>query len=152
VAAATVALLAASWLAGRFTAGARSAAGNPPASSNSSGELGPVIGGPPPGAPFRSLIDATPGIPAIGVSQPTGDQTTIFVIRGQWWPAGEPVTVTLVGFGTSSIHPIADEDGSFNYAINQDHEFFAGSFRVGTFTIRVTDRAGASAQARIRVR
>ncbi|MGH3305153.1 MAG: serine/threonine-protein kinase, partial [Streptosporangiaceae bacterium] len=59
VAAATVALLAASWLAGRFTAGAGSASGHPAAGSShpastapsrgsGSSALGPVIG-PPPG-------------------------------------------------------------------------------------------------------
>jgi hypothetical protein len=85
------------------------------------------------------------------VSQAVGDQATIFIIRGQWWPPGKPLTISLVGFGASPVHPIVDHDGSFNYAINQDHEFFAGSIPVGTYTIRVTDGAGASAQARISV-
>jgi DNA-binding beta-propeller fold protein YncE len=85
------------------------------------------------------------------VSQAIGDQATIFIIRGQWWPPAKPLTITLVGFGTSPVHPIVDDDGSFNYAINQDHEFFAGSIPAGTYTIRVTDRAGASALARFRV-
>jgi len=166
-----VALIAASWLAGRVTAGARPAAGRPAASSSGaagspragqSSGLGPVIAAPPPGgagggqnppggAPFQSLADAPEGIPAIGVSQPTGDGDTVFVIRGQWWPVGTRVTVTLVGVGTSPVHPIADHSGTFNYAINQDDEFFAGSLPAGTYTVRVSDAAGASAQARFQV-
>jgi Protein kinase domain len=166
VAAVALALVAASWLAGRFTAGAGSGSGQPSATSSSpaagaSAQLGPVIGPPgggpqggqpPPSTqPFRTLVNATPGIPAIGVSQPTGDGDTVFVIRGQWWPAGQPVTVTLVGVGASPVHPTADHDGSFNYAVNQDHEFFAAVLPAGTYTIRVSDAAGASAQARFEV-
>jgi DNA-binding beta-propeller fold protein YncE len=90
-------------------------------------------------------------VPAIGVSQPTGDGNTVFVVRGQWWPAGEPVTVTLVGVGASAIHPVVDNDGSFNYAINQDHEFVAGQLPAGTYTVLVTDAGGHRAEARFQV-
>jgi hypothetical protein len=177
VAAATVALLAGSWLAGRFTAGAGSTSGHPAAgstaqSSNSGCDgLGPVIapppgegpppsggngapdggGSPPPNAGCTSLADGPQGVPAIGVSQPTGDAGTIFIVRGQWWPPGSRLTVTLVGHRASAIRPVVDGDGTFNYAINQDHEFFAGPLRAGTYTVRVTDAAGTSAQARFRV-
>jgi hypothetical protein len=168
-AAAIVVLLAASWLAGRFTAGAGSAPGHPAAggTSTSSGActgLGPVIapppagggppgggGRPPPGASCASLAEAPPGVPAIGVSQPTGDGSTIFIVRGQSWPQGQRLTITLVGIGTSPIHPVADHDGTFNYAINQGHEFFAGPVPGGTYTVRVADADGASAEARFRV-
>ena len=94
---------------------------------------------------FQSLVNATRGIPAIGVSQPTGDGDTVFVIRGQWWPVGQPVTVTLVGVGVSPVHPVADRGGSFNYAVNQGHEFFAGMLPAGIYTIRVSDGEAASA-------
>jgi hypothetical protein len=165
VAAVAVALVAASWLAARLTAGAGSAPGQPSATSSpaagTSAQLGPVIGppgggpgggqGPPSTRPFPSLVDATPGIPAIGVSQPTGDADTVFVIRGQWWPVGQPVTVTLVGVGASPVHPVADRAGTFNYAINQDHEFIAGVLPAGTYTVRVSDAAGTIAQARFEV-
>jgi Protein kinase domain len=166
-----VALIAASWLVGHLTAGTRPGAGRPAASSSSGGTgspragqssgLGPVIAAPPGGAgggqnpagtaPFQTLADAPAGIPAIGVSQPTGDGDTIFIIRGQWWPVGTHVTVTLVGVGTSPVQPVADHGGNFNYAINQDHEFFAGVLPAGTYTVRVSDAAGASAQARFQV-
>jgi len=165
---AVIALVGVSWLVGRVTAG--SAAGRPAASGSSTGstgagrsqQLGPVIAAPPPGGagggqnrpgtgPFPTLADATPGIPAIGVSQPTGDADTVFIIRGQWWPTGKPVTITLVGVGTSPVHPIADHDGSFNYAINQGHEFYSGLLPPGTYTLKVTDGAGMSAEARFEV-
>jgi hypothetical protein len=61
------------------------------------------------------------------------------------------VTITLVGVGTSAVHPVADRGGTFNYAINQDHEFVAGALPAGTYTIRVSDAAGASAQASFEV-
>jgi hypothetical protein len=157
-----IALIAASWLVGHLTAGARAAAGSPGTSSSrgttGSSRLGPLIAPPPGGAggaqnqPFPTLAGATPGIPAIGVSQPTGDGDTIFVIRGQWWPVGTRVTVTVVGIGTSPLHPIADHGGNFNYAINQDHEFFAGVLPAGTYTVRVSDPAGAGAAASFEVR
>jgi hypothetical protein len=170
VAVAAVALVAASWLAGRFMAGAGTSSGRPAATSSSpaagasgragQSQLGPVIAAPPPpggglgggqNPPFQTLAEATPGKPAIGVSQPTGDADTVFVIRGQWWPAGKPVTITLVGVGTSAVHPIADHGGTFNYAINQDHEFVAGALPAGTYTVQVSDAAGASAEARFEV-
>jgi hypothetical protein len=164
LAVAAVALVAASWLIGRVTAGAGSGHGHPAASGtsgNTGSTLGPIIEPPPRGggggqhppgsAPFQALTDATPGIPAIGVSQPTGDGDTVFVIRGQWWPIGQPVTVTLVGVGASPVHPIADRGGTFNYAVNQDHDFFAGGLPAGVYTLRVSDAEGASAQTTFEV-
>ena len=170
VAVAAVALVAASWLAGRFTAGAGTRSGPPAATSSNpaagasgragQSQLGPVIAAPPPrgggsgggqNPPFQTLAGAPPGIPAVGVSQPTGDADTVFIIRGQWWPVGKPVTITLVGVGTSTVHPIADRGGTFNYAINQDHEFVAGALPPGTYTVQVSGAAGASAVARFEV-
>ena len=37
-----------------------------------------------------------------------------------------PVTVKLVGVGVSPDHPVADMQGTFNYAIDQGHYFFNG--------------------------
>jgi Protein kinase domain len=179
VAVATVALLAASWLAGHFTAGAGPTSGHPAAGSTSpsvagstspssggcDGGLGPAIGppppgggspppgggSPPPGGNCVTLADLPPGSPAIGVSQPTGDADTVFIVRGQSWPAGSLLTITLVGVGASPYHPVVDQDGTFNYALNQDHDFYAGSIPPGTYTVRATDTGGVSAQARFRV-
>jgi hypothetical protein len=49
------------------------------------------------------------------------------------------------------MHPIADGMGTFNYTINQDHEFFPGLLPVGTFTVRVTGPNGATSQASFEV-
>jgi serine/threonine protein kinase len=111
--------------------------------------LGPVIQPPPQG---QVPPGSTPGGPPnVAVSQPTGDSNTIFVIHGGNWPPDKPLTITLVGIGTSRIHPIADDEGNFNYAINQTHEFFRGGLPARTYTVRVTDASGASAEARFEV-
>jgi Protein kinase domain len=166
VAAAGVALLAAGWAAGSALSGHASpaprtshsasttgnslaAAGNgasPGANPNPLG-LGPVIGnGAPPGGG-----GGQPGVPNIAVSQPTGDPHTIFVVRGEFWPPLTRVTFTLVGVRTSPIHPVTDALGNFNYAINQDHEFFRRYLPLGVYTVRVTGPHGLRAQARFEV-
>jgi serine/threonine protein kinase len=164
-----IALVAGGWLTGRSTPASpspRSTAGTSTAAtstagSSTAGELGPVIappngaspppqgGNPPAGAPV--LATAAPGVPSVAVSQPTGDRNTVFIVRGQDWPAGKPVTIELVGKGTSPVHPVADNTGAFNYAINQDHEFVHGRLPAGRYTVRVFDKAGATASARFLV-
>ena len=52
------------------------------------------------------------------------------MVHGQNWPVHGQVTIALVGVATSPIHPIADDRGTFNYVINQDHEFFAAGCRL----------------------
>jgi hypothetical protein len=127
--------------------------------------LGPVIGpppqgdgpppqgggSPPPGENCVTLADLPSSSPAIGVSQPTGDAGTIFIVRGQAWPAGSVLTISLVGVGTSPYHPVVDQDGTFNYALNQDHDFFSGSIPPGTYTVRASDADGVSATAKFEV-
>jgi hypothetical protein len=61
------------------------------------------------------------------------------------------LTITLVGVRTSRIHPVTDLMGNFNYAINQDHEFFRGYLPLGIYTVRVTGPDGRHAQARFQV-
>jgi hypothetical protein len=151
-AAGAVALLAAGWTVGTYLTGkpASSTNGANPGSQTS---LGPIIqppaGGPP--GPGQALAASQAGPPAVAISQPTGDSGTSFIVRGQGWPPGKPVTIALVGLGISPIHPVADLTGAFNYAINQDHEFFPGGLPVAIYTVRVTDARGASAKARFEV-
>jgi hypothetical protein len=71
------------------------------------------------------------------MSQQSGDPLTGFVVTGQGWPPGRSVTVTLVGVGTAPGHPVVDGAGTFNYLINQDHEFFPGSIPPGRYQVRV---------------
>jgi Protein kinase domain len=147
------ALVSAGWVLGTSSSGSHHA---PSAGSDRTESLGPLLP-PPPGAPppqdgaSPSLAAAQPGIPVIGVSQEYGDSNTVFVVHGQYWPVGTRVTVTLVGVGTSPIHPIVDAGGMFNYAINQDHEFFSGGLPVRLYAVRVTGANRASAEARFDV-
>jgi hypothetical protein len=103
-------------------------------------DLGPIIG----------QYHASPGTPVIGVSQPIGGPDTGFVIHGQSWPPGKPVTIDLLGVA-SPIRPVADGKGMFNYVINQDHEFFSGSLPDGIYTVRVIGTNGATATVKFAV-
>jgi hypothetical protein len=151
-AAGAVALLTAGWSAGNYLTGKHASTGAGPGSGSQT-SLGPIIevpaGGPP--GPGQALAASQSGPPSAAISQPTGDSDTSFIVRGQGWPPGQPVTIALVGVGRSPIHPDADLTGAFNYAINQDHEFFRAGLPVGFYTVRVTDAKGASAQARFEV-
>jgi serine/threonine protein kinase len=114
--------------------------------------LGPVIelpGGPPP--PPGQAPPPTSGTPYVAVSQPTGDGDTIFVVHGQNWPPLARLTVTLVGVRASPVRPVVDRGGMFNYAINQDHEFFPGVLPPGVYEVLVTGPHGRSARARFQV-
>ncbi len=112
----------------------------------------PLLAGQPPGAAQQNpALAKAAGKQAIALYQDNGDSATVFVVHGQGWPPGKPVTVALVGIGSSWIHPVADSMGTFSYAINQDHEFFHGGLPVGTYTVRVTDGSGDGATANFAV-
>jgi hypothetical protein len=155
-AAVAAALVAAGWGIGTAVRpGKQASAGTgrqPSAGTGSQASLGPVLpppgGGPPPG--IGTPVNDS-GAPFIALNQPTGDKYTGFAVHGQNWPVDRPVTIVLVGVGMSKIHPIADDRGTFNYVINEAHEFFPGGMPPGIYTVRVTDAAGASAEARFRV-
>ena len=109
---------------------------------------GPLLPPPPPQA---SALSAPSGRPQIGVSQIQGDSQTVFVVHGQGYPPRRPVTVALAGIRVSPEHPVADDVGSFNYAVNQAHEFFAGGLPLGTYEVVVTGPGGSRAVARFTV-
>jgi hypothetical protein len=152
--AAAAALVVAGWL------GATSAEGgnHAPGGARQVGTHGPGAGrqqggGQSPAGlgPGISQLAASPGVPVIGLNQPTGDPDTGFVIHGVSWPPGKPVTIDLVGVRVSPMRPIADQNGMFNYVVNQDHEFFRGGLPDGIYTIRVTGADGAAATAKFEV-
>jgi serine/threonine protein kinase len=97
-----------------------------------------------------SLSAQQAGRPQIAMYQAYGDSDTVFVLHGEGWAPGESVTVALSG-RISPVHPIVDEAGTFNYAINQDHEFFRGDLPAGTYRVVVTARRGARAAAHFTV-
>jgi hypothetical protein len=114
---------------------------------------------PPPPPPAANIVIVPPaeashqdGRPQIAPYQRFGDGNTVFVLHGMGWAPGQPVTVTLAGRGASPEHPIVDLAGTFNYAINQGHEFFSGPLPAGTYHVVVTAPDGARAVASFVVR
>jgi hypothetical protein len=112
----------------------------PGASTGSAGTLG--LPNPPPGPPPSAFPALPAGPPAIALLQPTGDPDTEFLIHGANWTPLSRVTVTLVGHGRSPLRPLVDRQGTFNYAINQSHEFFAGPIPPGVYHVLVTGPGG----------
>jgi serine/threonine protein kinase len=85
------------------------------------------------------------GTPRVCVTQPYGDSQTVFVIHGNGFVPFTSITVSLVGIGTSRDHPVTDLEGSFNYAIDQGHDFFRRSMPPGTYHVLVTGSGGRRA-------
>jgi serine/threonine protein kinase len=83
--------------------------------------------------------------PKLCVTQPLGDGDTVFVVHGNGFVPFTPVTISLVGVGSSRDHPVTDLLGSFNYAIDQGHAFFRGQIPPGTYEVLATGSAGRSA-------
>jgi hypothetical protein len=81
------------------------------------------------------------------MSQAFGDSRTGFVVFGGGWAPGSTVTIRLAGVAAPPEHTVTDSVGNFSYAINQDHEFFAGRLPVRAYRIVVTVPGGASASA-----
>jgi hypothetical protein len=108
---------------------------------------------PPPPPPGANIVVVPPaeasahqgGRPQIALYQRFGDGDTVFVLHGVGWVPGQRVTVALAGLGVSPDHPIVDSAGTFNYAINQGHEFFRGPLPPGIYHVVVNVPGGARA-------
>jgi hypothetical protein len=100
---------------------------------------------PPPSSSSSCLAPGQIAAPQLCVSQPYGDGYTVYVIHGSGFVPFEPVTVKLVGVGVSADHPVADMQGTFNYAIDQGHFFFPGTIPPNTYTVVVTGTGGRTA-------
>jgi hypothetical protein len=98
---------------------------------------------------------APSGSPQISLLQPLGDPATVFLIHGTGWAPLTRVTVTLARRGgspiRSPIRPVIDLQGTFNYAINQGHEFFAQGIPPGVYDVVVTGPGGRRARAQFQV-
>jgi hypothetical protein len=147
VATAAAALVAAGAIVGTRLAGtgngASPAASTPPA-------LNPPLGPPP------SVFPAAPsGSPHIASLQPRGDPATVFLIHGTGWAPLSQVTVTLTRRGgpgvRSPVRPVVDLQGTFNYAINQGHEFFPRGIPPGVYDVVVTGPGGRRALTHFQV-
>ena len=106
---------------------------------------------PPPGPPPSAFPTAPSGSPQIRMLQPIGDPDTVFLIHGTGWVPRSRVTVTLAGHGESPIRPVVDMKGTFNYAVNQGHEFFPRRLPPGVYHVVVTGPGGRRARARFQV-
>ncbi len=108
-------------------------------------------GGPPPGPPPSVLPTGQSLTPKIVLNQPFGDGNTVFVIHGSGFVPLTSVTVALSGHGVSPARPVVDRAGTFNYAIDQDHEFFAGNIPTGSYQVVVTGSGHRQARTSFKV-
>jgi Protein kinase domain len=90
--------------------------------------------------------------PELCVAQPSGDGDTVYVIHGSGYVPGKQVTVSLAGVGTAPDRPVTDQQGTFNYAIDQGHVFFRGPIPAGTYTAVATAPGERSVRVSFRVR
>jgi serine/threonine protein kinase len=105
----------------------------------------------PPGAPPSAVPTRLTSTPAILLNQDTGDGSTVFVLHGSGWIRGRRMTVAIVGRGDSPDRPTVDGRGTFNYAVNQNHEFFRGPIPPGIYEIVVTESGGPQKRTSFRV-
>ena len=84
--------------------------------------------------------------PELCVSQPTGDGETVFIIHGSGSALLARVTVSLAWLrAPSRYHPVADEQGTFNYAIDQGHfSSSGGEIPPGSYTAVVAVPGGGT--------
>jgi serine/threonine protein kinase len=109
--------------------------------------------GPPadPGLPPPTLPSGTSTKPKLAMGQYYGDSDTVFVVHGSGFVPLTEIQVRLIGHGVAPFHPTADQQGTFNYAIDQGHVFFAGPIPAGTYHVLVTGARGRLATATFQV-
>jgi serine/threonine protein kinase len=108
---------------------------------------------PPPGAdPPPSPAGGTSDTPKLTMGQPQGDSYTGFQIHGSGFVPSTHVSVALVGFGTAKFEPQVDPKGTFNFTIDQDHDFFRKGIPIGMYHVLAKDSNGVqSARAEFNV-
>ncbi len=122
-----------------------------PGGGTKTGTSGAGIPSLPPGPPPSAFPLAPRGSPQIVMLQPIGDPATVFLIHGTGWVPQSHVTVTLAGHGQSPVRPVVDLQGTFNYAVNQGHEWFPRQIPPGVYQIVVTGPGGRRARASFQV-
>jgi serine/threonine protein kinase len=106
--------------------------------------------GPPPVTTSTKSSCMTPMVtstPKLCVSQPFGDSQTVYVIHGNGFTPGAPITIEVAGVGASRYHPVADQKGTFNYAIDQGHYLWPGTIPPGNYNVVATGQGGRTASA-----
>ncbi len=120
-----------------------------PAPHQSAGLPVPAAPGGPPPTAFAGLRR---GRPAIEPLQPFGDPNTVFLVHGTGWIPRSQVTVRLAGHGAARFRPVVDDQGTFNYAIGQGHDFFPGPIPPGYYRVVVIGAGGRRASTTFQVR
>jgi serine/threonine protein kinase len=115
----------------------RAVGGNTPSRDGRQG--GPPGGGPPPdGPPPQSGSSQSSGKPQITLNQTFGDGNSTFVVHGSGLKPGRKVSIRVDSGRVSPQVPVVDFGGTFNYVINQGHEFYAGKIPPGSHRVTVT--------------
>ncbi len=99
---------------------------------------------PPQGQPgfYTSPASDPDGKTMLVVEQKQGDSNTIFVVQGHGWIPLRRITVTLVSAGqriTRHTQVRVDLAGTFNYGINQSHEFYPDGLPTGAYRVKVSE-------------
>jgi serine/threonine protein kinase len=105
----------------------------------------------PPGNPPNTLPNGTSRKPKLALSQPYGDGHTVFVIHGSGFRPLTQVRIELAGVGVSPDRLVADQRGTFNYAIDQGHVFYRGLIPVGQHTVLALGAGGRRASITFQV-
>jgi hypothetical protein len=133
--------------------GRASASGTQPATAAATATF-PTLPPPPPadpGLPPSTLPSGTSTKPELVMGQRYGDGDTSFVVHGSGFVPLTRAQVHLIGHGVAPFRPTVDQKGTFNYAIDQSHVFFAGPIPAGTYHVLVTGARGRRATATFQV-
>jgi serine/threonine protein kinase len=95
-------------------------------------------GGPPPGPPPEGGTSQRSGNPKVTLNQTFGDGNSTFVVHGSGLKPGRKVSVQVDGGRVSPQMPVVDFGGTFNYVINQNHEFYSGKIPPGSHRVTVS--------------
>jgi serine/threonine protein kinase len=125
------------------------AADRPSATPSTSTTPPPIVV--PPGNPPSTLPNGVSQQPKLVVSQPYGDGHTVFVVHGSGFRPLTQVRIELVGAGFSPDRPVADQRGTFNYAIDQGHVFYRGLLPIGVHTVIALGAGGRRASITFQV-
>ena len=104
-----------------------------------------------PAQPPGTLPTGVSKKPKLVLSQPFGDGHTVFVVHGSGFRPLTHVRIELVGVGFSPDRPVVDQEGTFNYAVDQGHVFYPGLIPVGFHKVVALGAGGRRASVTFRV-
>jgi Protein kinase domain len=101
--------------------------------------------------PPTSLPTGTSRKPKLVLNQPFGDGHTVFVVHGSGFLPLTPVRIEIAGHGFSPDRLVADQRGTFNYAIDQGHVFYPGLIPNGYHKVVALGAGGRRASVTFQV-